>query len=711
MNRKICFYIGLSMMCGNFLLATDHYVTYDSNDATSNIQSAINNAGYNDRIILAFQGSGTKWISGPLALKSNIEFVLEDDVVLEAKSGAISLYTSFIRVSNGDNITVSGYNAVIRMPLAEYSDGEHRHCLSFTGCSNITVRGVSLEKSGGDGIYLGTTTTQTYCYNVLIEDVICDGNARQGISIISGENIEITNCQFLNTGQYNPTGVATGGPFAGIDFEPNNAGERLINIVISDCTFTNNKAMGIQFWLKRLDQTSSDIDIAISNCYIAGSQYSVLGWSNKGVSGSIDITECVLLSPEDHALYFYNWDVGVEVNISESDLLNPTQSTVKAGIQIAADSIIDYCTGNINFSNIYIMYETNPNILELQGANSTYKIEDINGKICSDSLNAVISYTTNYYDNCTIGLYLPNFSPIFSGYLDQVGGTDSEAFFTSSDALVYPGDYNGDGKTDMFVKGYGTYRALYLANSSGDGFDCAFAGDADGLGGTDSEAWFTSDSAIITTGDFNGDGKTDLFVKGYGVRRALYCANYYGTGFNRIFMGDADGLGGTDSEAFFTSSDAVIYPGDYNGDGKTDMFVKGYGTYRALYLANSSGDGFDCAFAGDADGLGGTDSEAWFTSDSAIITTGDFNGDGKTDLFVKGYGVRRALYCANYYGTGFNRIFMGDADGLGGTDSDAFFTSSDAVIYPGDYNGDGKTDLFLKGYGTYRALYTGGELY
>ncbi|WP_222931263.1 hypothetical protein, partial [Xanthovirga aplysinae] len=105
--------------------------------------------------------------------------------------------------------------------------------------------------------------------------------------------------------------------------------------------------------------------------------------------------------------------------------------------------------------------------------------------------------------------------------------------------------------------------ALYLANASGSGFTRAFMGNGDGVGGTDSESFFTHPDAKIYLGDFNGDGKTDLFVKGFGTYRALYLANSTGNGFTRAFMGNEDGTGGTDSETFLTHLDAKVFPGDY----------------------------------------------------------------------------------------------------------------------------------------------------
>lgn len=49
---------------------------------------------------------------------------------------------------------------------------------AFTDCQDMTVRGLSIEQSGGDGIYVDN------CERVLIQDVNSDGNNRQGMSII-----------------------------------------------------------------------------------------------------------------------------------------------------------------------------------------------------------------------------------------------------------------------------------------------------------------------------------------------------------------------------------------------------------------------------------------------------------------------------------------------------------------------------------------------
>ncbi|MFH7813445.1 hypothetical protein ACH0C8_16175, partial [Acetobacter lovaniensis] len=80
-----------------------------------------------------------------------------------------------------------------------YQKAEWRMGLAFNGCKNITVEGVRIESTGGDGIYLGTTNQQQYCQHIRIKDVVCSDNHRQGLSVIGADDLVIENSVFANT--------------------------------------------------------------------------------------------------------------------------------------------------------------------------------------------------------------------------------------------------------------------------------------------------------------------------------------------------------------------------------------------------------------------------------------------------------------------------------------------------------------------------------
>ena len=123
---------------------------------------------------------------------------------------------------NCENITLTGYGARLCMNKADYQSdayeaAEWRMCLDFMGCSKICIEGLSLEDSGGDGIYLGATKEQPWCADVTIRNVVCSNHHRQGISVISAVNLLIENCTL--------TGTSGTAPQAGIDLEPNGENE------------------------------------------------------------------------------------------------------------------------------------------------------------------------------------------------------------------------------------------------------------------------------------------------------------------------------------------------------------------------------------------------------------------------------------------------------------------------------------------------------
>ncbi len=119
------------------------------------------------------------------------------------------------------NVTITGSGAttsVFQMPralAASQSDGsQFRHCLDVENASNVTISGISCNQSGGDGLYLRSST------NVTVTDSIFDRNYRQGSSITG----QVNHINYLRDYFTNTSGTA---PQSGIDIEPNAPGDFL----------------------------------------------------------------------------------------------------------------------------------------------------------------------------------------------------------------------------------------------------------------------------------------------------------------------------------------------------------------------------------------------------------------------------------------------------------------------------------------------------
>lgn len=236
---------------------------YNKEDVTTALQAALNDKDADTVIV---RNMGSPWIVGRMFIRrDNLTLIFEKGAVLLAKSGAFpGRSDSLMNCDQRKNITIKGYGATFQMRKAEYGSGEWRSCISMNNSTDVNILGLTLRDSGGDGIYIGDskkTPGHRYCENVLIKDVVIDNCKRNGISVISAKNLLITDCISKN--------VKGASPEAGLDFEPNNAEESLINCVVKNSRFTGNTFRQFQVNLAKLD-SSQTVSILVQNCYFSG---------------------------------------------------------------------------------------------------------------------------------------------------------------------------------------------------------------------------------------------------------------------------------------------------------------------------------------------------------------------------------------------------------------------------------------------------------
>jgi hypothetical protein len=256
--------------------------------------------------------------------------------------------------------------------------------------------------------------------------------------------------------------------------------------------------------------------------------------------------------------------------------------------------------------------------------------------------------------------------------------------------LDAPVDFNGDGRTDFVVvrnTGGGPNGQLtwFYAQNGGSS--------------TSAVGWGVNSDWILTE-DFDGDAKDDISIwrSGPGGTAGFYIlqsssntlrVDTFGqTGDVPSIIADYDGDGKADPAVFrngqpatwfyrssITGNVAAIqwgatgdipYPGDFDGDGKTDFGIaRDYGNGQLMFWRLLS--------------TGTVMTNIVFGSVSDFLTPGDYDGDGKTDVAS-----------INLSSNPLRWQFLSS---INGSTSTAFWGVLNDYPTQGDYDGDGKTDL------------------
>jgi len=150
---------------------------------------------------------------------------------------------AMLKLENVQNVEIINANLIGDRENHIGNDGEWGMGIDIRGSYDVRITNANISKFWGDGIYISSNKKNNHSKGIVIENSKFYKNRRNGISIISGENINIFNCHFSNMDGTRP--------MSGIDIEPNNETDVLKRISIHNIT-TKNSVSGIQIGLQNL---------------------------------------------------------------------------------------------------------------------------------------------------------------------------------------------------------------------------------------------------------------------------------------------------------------------------------------------------------------------------------------------------------------------------------------------------------------------------
>ena len=337
-----------------------------------------------------------------------------------------------------------------------------------------------------------------------------------------------------------------------------------------------------------------------------------------------------------------------------------------SGTGYSADSILFFGTGS-DFNDTDVSEITGAGVRDVL-------VEDLDGDGYMDVVLPSYYSGSSYYSD----------SYVYWGGPSGYSASNREDIETGGAYSVMSADLNSDGYLDLVFSGY--YVGSYYS------YSYVYYGSSRGYSSGALDVLYTPGAVRTVAEDLDGDGDLDL------VSCRHYAYTYDLSSY--IFWNDGGGFSDSDRTDLATHGCYDVEVEDLDGDGWYEILFSSYYNGSTGYSTNGQ------IYWGSSSGYSSSDLTELPTTGSLSLATGDFNGDGATDVAFGSY------YSGSSY-TSNAIVYYGDGTGYDASQYDTLTSVGTWRIQAADLDLDGYDDLVLpshysdSGYSTLSYVYFG----
>jgi hypothetical protein len=228
-------------------------------DDTTAFQAAINSLPSTGGTVTVPAGTYLIDAVRSVKLRSLMHLKMDPSAKLVAKPTAADSY-NVLFASRVSDLEISGGQIVGERDRHTGTTGEGDHGIRIRGSQRVTIRDILVSKGWGDGITVGPQPVyqkpHIYSRDVVVANVICTGNRRNGLSIGNVIGMKVYDSEFNDTNGTSPQ--------CGIDVEPDkdiDGNGYNDQVWIENCRMNGNAAYGMNVWKRARNLT-------VKNCVI-----------------------------------------------------------------------------------------------------------------------------------------------------------------------------------------------------------------------------------------------------------------------------------------------------------------------------------------------------------------------------------------------------------------------------------------------------------